>query len=118
MKRWIAGGIIISTFLISFSTWSSSAQQCTSVCLSDQLPDMVERISPGVVNISSTTVVNYRVHGMEDFMRFWGIPQERKQTSLGSGFIIDQEGFIITNNHVVEHAAEVMVTLSDQRQFK
>lgn len=82
------------------------------------LPDLVEKILPGVVNISSTTVINYRVHGMEDFLRFWGIPQEQKQTSLGSGFIMDKDGFILTNAHVVDKASEVMVTLIDKRQFK
>jgi serine protease Do len=82
----------------------------------DNLPDMVERISPGVVNISSTTIVH--MNRMDDFFLFWGIPQERKQTSLGSGFIMDEEGYILTNNHVVEQASEVMVTLSDKRQFR
>lgn len=86
--------------------------------LLDPLPDMVERISPGVVNVSSTTVFNYQVYGMDEFLRLWGIPQERKQTSLGSGFIIDKDGFIITNNHVVAQASEVLITLSDKRQFK
>ncbi len=87
-------------------------------CLSDQLPEMVEKITHGVVNISSTSVLNYRVYGMDDFLRLWGIPQERKQTSLGSGFLIDKDGFIITNNHVVEHASEVAVTFSDKRTFR
>ena len=54
---------------------------------------------------------------MDDFLRLWGIPQERKQTSLGSGFIIDQDGYILTNYHVVEQASEVMVTLADKRRF-
>jgi serine protease Do len=83
-----------------------------------ELPDMVEKISPGVVNVSSTTIFNYQVYGMDDFLRLWGIPQEKKQTSLGSGFIIDKDGFIITNNHVVERASEVLITLLDKRQFK
>jgi serine protease Do len=55
---------------------------------------------------------------MDDFFLHWGIPQERKQTSLGSGFIIDQDGFILTNNHVVEQASEVLVTLFDKRQYR
>jgi serine protease Do len=85
-----------------------------------ELPDLVERVLPGVVNVSSTTVTTYRVHGMEDFMRFWGIPQDRqeKQTSLGSGFLIDKDGFILTNYHVVEHATEVQVILLDKREYK
>jgi serine protease Do len=107
-----------------------------------ELPDLVEKILPGVVNVSSTTVINYEVYGMDDFLRFWGVPQARKQTSLGSGFIIDltrpggvpaetsmtrpggvpaetsTTGYVLTNDHVVEHASEVLVTLYDKRQFK
>lgn len=82
------------------------------------LPDLVEKVMPGVVNISSTTVVTQMVQGMDEFLRFWGVPQERKSTSLGSGFLIDKEGYILTNNHVVHQATEVMVTLWDKRQFK
>ncbi len=111
-------------FTLGLSQWTlaDSKNAAPTVCLSDSLPDIVEKVSPGVVNISSTTVINYRVYGMDEFLRLWGIPQEKKQTSLGSGFIIDQEGlndgFVITNNHVVERASEVMVTLFDKRQFK
>ncbi len=82
------------------------------------LPDLVEKVLPGVVNISSTTVTNTTVYGMDEFMRLWGIPQERKSSSLGSGFIIDKDGFILTNNHVVDHATEVEVTLLDKRRFR
>ena len=84
----------------------------------EDLPDMVERISTGVVNISSTTVSNYTVYGLDEFLRFYGVPQERKQTSLGSGLLIDNDGFVLTNNHVVDHASEVIVAFSDKRQFK
>jgi len=83
-------------------------------------PDLVENTLPCVVNISSSTVVNYSISGMEDFLQFWGIPMERRQTqtSLGSGLIIDTDGFVLTNNHVVDRASEVLVTLFDKRQFK
>ena len=84
----------------------------------DVLPDLVEKVMPGVVNISSTSVTSYQVYGMDDFMRLWGIPQERKQTSLGSGFLIDKEGFIITNNHVVANASEVLVTLENKKAYR
>lgn len=91
---------------------------CAAPVPSVDLPGIVEKILPGVVNVSSTTIVTAPVFGMEDFLQFWGIPQERKHTSLGSGFIIDKDGFILTNEHVVNQASEVMVTLLDKRQFR
>ena len=103
--------------LLCFTT-SGITNPAFSSIPSPSLPDLVEKVLPGVVNVSSTTVLNYHVIGMEDFLRGWGIPQEQKQTSLGTGFIIDKDGFVITNNHVVEKADEVMVTLVDKRQFR
>ena len=97
---------------------AASAALAGSPIVSSQLPDLVEKVLPGVVNISSTTVINYRVFGMEDFMRFWGLPQEHKQTSLGTGFLIDKDGYLLTNSHVIDKASEVMVTLIDKRQFR
>ncbi len=95
--------------------------------------DIAAKVSPAVVNISTTTTV--RVPGSpfrhffgpgerdpfgDFFHRFFGdIPdREMKQQSLGSGFIIDREGYIITNNHVVAGADEIKVKLADGREFK
>jgi len=58
---------------------------------------------------------------MRDFFeRFFGrqLPQEYRQNALGTGFIIDKEGFILTYNHVVEQTEEVKVRLSDEKGFK
>jgi len=104
--------LINSMSLISFASPPPSA------VLGSQLPDLVEKILPSVVNISSTTVINYQVYGMDEFLRFWGIPREHKQTSLGTGFVIEDDGYILTNNHVVQRATEVLVTLLDKRQFR
>ena len=84
----------------------------------DPLPDLVEKIGPGVVNISTVTVVNATPPGMEEFFRFWGVPTERHRGSRGSGFVIDKEGYVLTNNHVVADADEVIVTLVDKREFR
>ncbi len=91
--------------------------------------DLAERVDDAVVNISSNKLVrrpNMRMprFGPRDpfddfFERFFeGMPEEQKQRSLGSGFIIDDRGTILTNNHVVSQADEVEVTLVDGRSFK
>lgn len=106
---------LIITF--SLSTLGSAAPLAPT-----NLPDLVEKILPGVVNISSSQIQRSRrglPQGLEDYFQFWGMPQDHKQTSLGSGFLIDAtEGLVITNNHVVENADEVLVTLVDKRVFK
>ena len=84
------------------------------------LPDLVEKVTDGVVNISSTRIVkSYIMRGRPEFFGMFGIPQEmaQKQSSLGSGFIIDANGYILTNYHVIENAAEVVVTLHDKRRI-
>jgi serine protease Do len=105
------------------------------------LAPLIERLKPAVVNISTTTVTKHpRVQRMprggpggprgEDpfqdfFERYFGQPMpmpegpdELRGQSLGSGFILNPEGFILTNNHVVKDATDILVTLSDGRQYK
>lgn len=83
-----------------------------------ELPDLVDKIMPGVVNISSTTIVKYRPQGFDDFFGFGLLQQSRPQTSRGSGFLIEDGGYVITNNHVIDQADEVLVTLHDKRNFR
>ncbi len=102
--------------------------------------DMVDKLSPAVVNVSTTQKVKsggVQMFGdlpntpeMEPFRQFFerfgqmqgqgqGQPQqEREVTSLGSGFIVDASGFIITNNHVIEDAEEITVTLPNNDKYK
>jgi len=96
-----------------------------------QFTTLVKEVSPSVVNISTTTVVKgmdpgdrfmgpFREFFGEDFFeKFFGdVPQrEFKQRSLGSGFIIDEEGYILTNNHVVEKASAIKVRLKDGKEY-
>ena len=100
--------------------------------------ELTKRVKPGVVNISTTKVVKgggrvfkhfsppsrerdpFRDFFGEDFFeRFFGETPQRDyvQRSLGSGFIIDREGHIITNNHVIEGASEIRVRLSTDKEF-
>ena len=102
-----------------------------------QLPDFValaKKVRPLVVNISTTQVSEGR-GGQQEFgnpfgeddpfndfwKRFFGGPLPRgpqRQRSLGSGFIIDADGTILTNNHVVENAQKILVKLSDEQEYE
>lgn len=89
--------------------------------------DLAKKVGPSVVNISSTKTAKRQLPGVrrfgprdpffdEFFDRFFEGPSERPQKSLGSGFLI-QEGYILTNHHVVEGADEIQVQLTDKRKF-
>ncbi|MCC6301371.1 MAG: DegQ family serine endoprotease [Gammaproteobacteria bacterium] len=88
------------------------------------LAPMLERVMPAVVNISTLSrvpVQNNPLLSDPFFRRFFNIPdrpQERQAQSLGSGVIIDaKQGYVLTNNHVVDKATEIRVTLMDGRQL-
>jgi serine protease Do len=94
----------------------------------DSFADQVERLSPAVVNISTTTIVNEGPamdmpqfppgSPFEDFFKNFGDnDRKRRASSLGSGFIIDDSGIVVTNFHVIENAEEITVTLSDETAF-
>ena len=90
--------------------------------------DIVEDLMPAVVNISiSTTVQNppgIQMSPFEDFFEEFmerdekEPPKKRRVSSLGSGFVIDPSGIVITNNHVVENAEEIIVNFSNGEKFK
>ena len=93
---------------------------------------IVKTVLPSVVNISSSKVVHPDEESAEQlpmdpfFRQFFGggpgrhfnMPKDRKEKALGSGVIVSPEGYILTNNHVVDGATDVRVTLSDKREFQ
>lgn len=87
--------------------------------------DVSNKISPAVVYISTVYTMEalpeqyQELFENELFRHFFGIPrqEERQRRGLGSGFIIDSQGYILTNSHVVEKAEEITVTLPDKREF-
>lgn len=137
LKSWI------SALSITFALASGSISHAV---LAADLPDftvLAEKHGAEVVNISVTQVMQasnsqFNFPGMEqdeqmqEFFKRFGIPgmpgmpgaprgqgeQEYKSQSLGSGFIISSDGYILTNAHVVSEADEVLVKLSDKREFK
>lgn len=91
-----------------------------------EFADIVERTSPAVVNISATAKSKPVEAGLDDMQellrRFYGLdaqPQQpRAKQSFGSGFIIGKEGYVLTNNHVIDEADKVTVRLSDRREVE
>ncbi len=93
--------------------------------------EVAEHVIPGVVNVSSERVVRREPSDFDspfrgpmeeffrEFFRFRGLPEEGRQQSLGSGFIVDKDGYILTNNHVVQSRdAKIIVKLSDESEYK
>lgn len=102
----------------------------------DGFADLSARLIPAVVNISTTQKITKEEaakdgpmqplppgHSMEDFNEFFKnfmqpYQEDRDVTSLGSGFIVDPSGIIVTNNHVIADAEEITVSLDDNSQYK
>ena len=107
---------------ISFSSQSNS----NSIPFS--FADLAERLMPSVVNISTTQTVVTNTNPfpfqfppgspLEDMFKEFGTPQERKSSALGSGFIIDEKGIVITNNHVIKDAENIVVRVNGDKEYK
>jgi serine protease Do len=91
--------------------------------------DLAERLMPSVVNISTTTTVTTDGNPFpgfqfppgspfEDMFKEFGTPQTRKSAALGSGFIIDEKGIVITNNHVIQDSEDIVVRVGGDKEYK
>ncbi len=118
----------IRLFLLSFTlifgvTLNSNSQNTPS-----SFADLAERLMPSVVNISTTTTITTRSNPFpfqfppgspfEDMFKEFGAPQERQSSALGSGFIIDKKGVVVTNNHVISDAEDIIVRVNGDKEFK
>jgi serine protease Do len=117
-----------------FWTTLEGDPQRESVSITNEtFSNLAEKLKPAVVNISTTMVVKQSPlfrgrpspFGEEDpFREFWErffggeMPREYETRSLGSGVIINKEGFIVTNNHVIENATEILATLSNKKDYQ
>ena len=122
VHRDVLASFAVAFTIIFFSVGLSAADRPKSFA------DLAERLSPSVVNISTTTIVNGGPGAempqfppgspFEEFFKNFGENnRQRKAQSLGSGFIIDAEGIVVTNHHVIENAEEIRVILADETSF-
>jgi serine protease Do len=125
------GLLIVSYFYLSPNTF---AKDVGKNLLPDNLSTLAETVSPAVVNIRTVKTIKGggRVFrhfsgppfgngnpGADPFRRFFGEDRRKdfKQRSLGTGFIIDKDGYIVTNNHVVENADKIKVKLKNGTEY-
>jgi len=90
--------------------------------------DLAEKLMPSVVNISSTQIIKTNSNPFpfefppgspfEDMFKDFNRPTERKATALGSGFIIDKKGIVVTNNHVIQGAEDIFVSVNGSKEYK
>ena len=110
-------------FTFSFSLTSNSQT------VPESFADLAEKLMPSVVNISTTQTVVTKSNpfpGFEfppgspfgDMFKDFGTPQEKQSSALGSGFIIDEKGIVVTNNHVIDGAEDIIVQVNGEKKFK
>jgi serine protease Do len=115
--------LIVILFTISFTLQVIAKDAPASFA------DLAERLMPSVVNISTTTIVTTNSNPFpgfqfppgspfEDMFKEFGTPQTRKSAALGSGFIIDEKGIVITNNHVIQDAEDIVVRVGEDKEYK
>ena len=116
--------IFLSLILVlNFSSVSNSQN------IPNSFADLAEKLMPSVVNISTTQTVVTRSNPFPNFQfppgspfgdmfKEFGTPQERQSSALGSGFIIDEKGILVTNNHVIEGAEDIVVQVNGEKKFK
>ncbi len=116
--------LLIISLVFSLSVFSQS----NSKAVPSSFADLAEKLMPSVVNISTTQTVVTNTNPFpfefppgspfEDMFKEFGTPQERKSSALGSGFIIDEKGIVITNNHVIQDAEDIVVRVNGDKEYK
>jgi len=116
--------ILFIAFLLTGVSLLAKAENTPS-----SFADLAEKLMPSVVNISTTQTVVTRSNPFpgfefppgspfEDMFKEFGTPQKKKSSALGSGFIIDQKGIVITNNHVIQGAEDIVVRVDGDKEYK
>ena len=111
----------LTLLVINFSSFVSAQNAPESFA------DLAERLMPSVVNISTTQTIVTNVNPFpfqfppgspfEDMFKEFSTPQKRKASALGSGFIIDAKGIVVTNNHVIKGAEDILVRVEGDTEY-
>jgi serine protease Do len=112
--------IFITVFLLQLSFFNTLSARPAP----DSFADLAEKLMPSVVNISTTQTIKTTNNPFpfqfppgspfEEMFKDFNQPTERKASSLGSGFIVDKEGTVITNNHVINNAEDIVVRVGEK----
>ena len=116
--------IIVNLIALFFFATSVSAKKVPAT-----FADLAEKLMPSVVNISTTQTIKTTSNPFRNFKFPPGSPfeemfkefdrqTERKATALGSGFIIDKKGIVITNNHVIQDAEDIIVKVNGKKELE
>ena len=119
-KKFINFTLVIILITIPFPTAYSKTPS--------SFADLAEKLMPSVVNISTTQTIQTSSNPFpfqfppgspfEDMFKEFNTPTERKATALGSGFIIDKKGLVVTNNHVIQGAEDIFVSVNGSIEYK
>ena len=115
--------------LILVFIWNFNLVTNTYSKVPESFADLAQKLMPSVVNISTTQTVVTRNNPFpgfqfppgspfEDMFKDFGTPQQRKTSALGSGFIIDKKGIVVTNNHVIQDAEDIIVRVNGDKEYK
>ncbi len=143
LKTWMVSAILLTGMALAIATQAVDAKSPPAsdnigqVDVNNGFADLVKAVRPAVVNISTTNRIkttrkqphfgNRNVPELDDFLkRFFGdeffgdqhgAPRSRETHALGSGFIVSEDGVVVTNHHVIEDADEIEVVFQDGKRF-
>ena len=114
--------LLVVLLVVNFSFFANAKN------VPESFADLAEKLMPSVVNISTTQTIVTNINPFpfefppgspfEDMFKEFSTPQKRKTSVLGSGFIIDAKGIVVTNNHVIQGAEDIMVTVNGEKEYE